>query len=253
MRGLVVPKGTHQIVLKLRTNLVPDRSGPVGLRTDRHDRLVPDARNAEPWRSMTTMSTVEMFDHTADVGLRITAETLSDLFRARPRRCSTTSSSIARRSAPSTRVCRPECRIDRRPSRHMAQRVDLPIGDHASRLRHVRRSGCRGRALAGSRGGGRADRPGSAHPRPRGQGGDAAWPVSREVGLGLDGRGHPGHLSDARQRDSTSSRCVARNASASPRVKTPAVVPTARTQLAPMALARVRQPISSRPSSRPAM
>jgi SHS2 domain-containing protein len=31
---------------------------------------------------MTTMTTVEMFDHTADVGLRITADALNDLFRA---------------------------------------------------------------------------------------------------------------------------------------------------------------------------
>src|SRR5262245_26985609 len=44
-----------------------------------------------------------------------------------------------------------------------------------------------------------------------------------------------------------------KNASHRGRVKTPVVVPTAWTQLAPRALARCRQPGTSRPSSRPAM
>src|SRR5262245_20773644 len=46
---------------------------------------------------------------------------------------------------------------------------------------------------------------------------------------------------------------VRRNSSHCERVKTPVVVPTAWTQLAPRALARRRQSSVSRPSSRPAM
>ena len=85
------------------------------------------------------MGTIEVFDHTADVGLRIRGDDPADLFRTAAE--GLFDYVVANRAAVRVerRGHRPPRRFDRRPAGGLAQRADLPLRDRAPALHAVRR------------------------------------------------------------------------------------------------------------------
>ena len=142
------------------------------------------------------MGHAETFEHTADLGLRVTGRDLPDLFEAAA--AGLFDVIVANREdvrAVESEIGLAGGRNAPGPVARLAERADLPLGDRHRLYGQFRVKVDESRAAPRSDDRRRTDRSGSTYPRPRGQGGDpprAHRPAA--VDGRLAGRGDPGYL-----------------------------------------------------------
>ena len=199
------------------------------------------------------MGRSETFEHTADLGLRVFATDLADLFRTAAEGLFDVI--VANRQE--VQVVETELvSIDAESADDLLLEWlnELIFLSETEHWLYTRFEVAVDETALASRGNDRrrANRPLAPRSGSRGEGRDSPWTEPPREKRRLGRRSDSRYLI-FKQIGATFSSCRLMNSSASARVKTPAVVPTERTQLAPTALASFRQSSSDRPSSSPTM